>query len=32
MRYAVQKRKYLLQEATGTLSDDELEDEEEGSE
>ena len=26
------KRKYLIQEATGTLSDDELEDEEEESE
>ena len=32
MRYAVKKREYLIQEATGTLSDDELEDEEEGSE
>ena len=32
IKYAVKKRKYLIQEATGTLSDDELEDEEEGSE
>ena len=28
IKYAVKKRKYLIQEATGTLSDDELEDEE----
>ena len=32
IKYAVKKRKYLIQEATGTLSDDELEDEEEESE
>ena len=32
MRYAVEKRKHIIQEATGTLSDDELEDEDEGSE
>ena len=32
IKYAVTKRKYLIQEATGTLSDDELEDEEEESE
>ena len=32
IKYAVKKRKFLIQEATGTLSDDELEDEEEGSE
>ena len=29
MRYAVKKRKYLILKATGTLSDDELEDEDE---
>ena len=28
IKYAVKKRQYLIQEATGTLSDDELEDEE----
>ena len=28
IKYAVKKRKYLIQEATGALSDDELEDEE----
>ena len=34
MRYAVKKRKYLILKATGTLSDDELEDDDgdEGSE
>ena len=32
IKYPVKKRKYLIQEATGTLSDDELEDEEKGSE
>ena len=32
IKYAVKKRKYLIREATGTLSDDILEDEEEGSE
>lgn len=29
LKYAVKKRKYIIQEATATLSDDELEDEEE---
>ena len=29
IKYAVKKRKYIIQEATGTLSDDELEEEEE---
>ena len=32
MRYAVKNRKYLIWKATGTLSGDELEDEDEGSE
>ena len=32
IKYAVKKRKYLIQEATGTLSDDEFEVEKEGTE